>query len=232
MDLPVIEHLLEDFDTIGAAHAEYVRLMDELEESNAFAHAVARAFLNGSSLTLRRLKQALASREQTFGLEPGWSPNVYIFIGHSANEFYVVTRGNQSAVVFDVTLLLSVVVFIFLAGCDLEDGNMDRIAGYLYVVALAQEITLEGYIQPMAYQCMSLNQDVFDDLLGIVADYVLLHEIGHIYCEQRDTDCQQSRASDTRGRMAVCPPRHVMHRVPVADVSDDAGRWISGHEGL
>jgi hypothetical protein len=189
MELPLIENLLVDFKTIHEAHEKYLRLVGKLKESNPFASGVVQGFMRGSSLTLERLRVALTRRDQLFGLRSNWYPEAYVFIGHSSKGFYVVRRGNESAIVFDVTLLLTVVSFIFVTGYDPEDKNLMNLAAYLFVViSLSKEQTLKDYIPPFIHELCQLNPIVFDDVLGSVADIIFLHEIGHIYCRQNGWD--------------------------------------------
>jgi hypothetical protein len=207
MRLPNIDYLLDDCSSIALAHRHYLDWIDNNLEENRLErrhfspyqlgkftqHACECDYLlcyqRGSSLTLSRLNKRLPeAMKELYGCSIVL-PDIFVFVGETSSAFSVDHREGACAIMLDFRMAMILALSEFFVG--LQDGTVRsrQLATWLMLaVVRSREIDFDWMLIELAHEANATNPRVFGDLIGRVADLVILHELGHVIADQLPAD--------------------------------------------
>jgi hypothetical protein len=183
MELPHIDHLIEDLP-LAKAHEHYLAWLSTHRE-HAFEVNFLQSFQRGSGTSLRRLRAQLAQTSQELLGHPIDLPDVRVFVGETSHGFAVINMDDGIAIVIDFRKLMLIALYEFFLGTAAGHARSHQLATWLLcAVICAREAEFEAQIPLLACEAMVIDQGVFFDLIGSIADLIILHEIGHAVSDQ------------------------------------------------
>lgn len=210
MQLPNIDHVLADMPSIPEAHAYYTRwIAENMSENRAahthvspFTHGAAvehagecvflQAFQNGSSLTLSRLRKRLPTATKAFYGKPIELPEVHVFVGETAGGFSMLRRGDHVAVKIDLRTALILTLYQFFLGAHGGTDQSRQLAVWLLLsVVTSRQADFDEVLIALTHEAQNAAPAIFGDMVGSVADLILLHEVGHVLEDRLPEDFSQ-----------------------------------------
>jgi len=183
MKLPDIDPLIEDFP-LAEAHDHYLAWLVAHRE-HAFEVGCLQGFQHGSGVTLSRLRAQLAQTSLELLGHPIELPDVRVFVGQTHHGFAAITMDDGIAIVIDFRKLMLIVLYEFFLGPAAGHARSAQLATRLLCAGICgREAEFDPNIHALSNEAQVIHQGVFFDLVGSVADLVILHEIGHAVSDQ------------------------------------------------
>lgn len=203
MRLPNVDVILDDIGPIPEAHAHYLAWitanlgqnraenshMSPFPTGRATVHACECDYLiayqNGSALALQRLRERLPEVMHKLYGQSIELPEVFVFVGEARNGFSVLERNGCHAVKIDFRTAMTLTLTQFLLGVSGGNPQLRQLATWLILsVVLSKNRVFDPVLMQLAHEARAMDQRVFEDLVGSVANLILLHEIGHVLFDQ------------------------------------------------
>lgn len=183
MELPDIDPLIDDL-SLAEAHEHYLAWLSAHRE-HVFEVSFLQSFQRGSGTSLRRLRAQLAQTSQDLLGHPIDLPDVRVFVGKTKHGFAAINMRGGIAIAIDFRKLMLTALYEFFLGTAAGHERSHQLATWLLcAVIFAREAEFEEKIPFLACEAMVIDQGVFFDLTGSIADLVILHEIGHAVSDQ------------------------------------------------
>lgn len=116
-------------------------------------------------------------------------PDIFVFVGETNSAFSVDQREGACAIMLDFSMAMILALSKFFVG--LKDGTVRsrQLATWLVLAVIrSREIDFEWMLIELPHEANAANPRVFSDLIGRVADLVMLHELGHVTADQIPAD--------------------------------------------
>lgn len=182
-----LRQYIEDYDDLRTAHQAYLADLRDLGAKKGDAHVV----LN---LTLR-LQKHIDCLNKVFDeeriprlLSPEWRADAYIFVGEAEKRFWTFSANGQEAVLIDFDLVVRLVLLIYMVGIDKEEDIVAQaLASFLLLSVVVPRDEEFPRLLDLLIAVMQRDERVVNDLIVLVGDFILFHEIGHSYVKRFGT---------------------------------------------
>jgi hypothetical protein len=184
-----LREYLEDYDDLTAAHEAYLSDFASLEKSGNRLAGIALRFAGALQDNVQRLNESVSAGYAMPALNSHWHSSALIFVGNAGTKLFTKRVGRSDAVLIDLDLVLRLVLMIFVVGLDRKDDvAADGLAAFLLLSIVVPREEEFPYIYDLLECFAGLNGRLLNDIFALVGDFVLYHELGHLYAKQYPTD--------------------------------------------
>jgi hypothetical protein len=184
-----VRHYLEDYDDPAEAHAAYLADLTARRKAGDRAAYIAEIIVTAMADHADRLRAAFARDAVWKDLGGPWHPaRTLIFVGDNGGRFTNRDFGLDVALCFDLDRLLRLVLFAYTVGFDGADVMAQGLASFLLMsVAVPRNEPFPDIVRVFDAAAAHAPR-VLGDLISIVGDFLLFHELGHTYVRHRGDD--------------------------------------------
>lgn len=187
--MPVLlAEYFEDFQNSEDAYCAYLRDLEELARHGSISTVLALHNAKCLQEHVDRLNEAFEIGKPSSKFSPDWRCQTKVFIGDAKGRQYTRFIGTDRVVALDWTSIVKLVLLIYWIGWDGEDTLAQGLSAFLLVSYVVDQSDDFPHVEEILSVLHSHNSRLIGDLTSLVGDFLLFHELGHIYCDQKAPD--------------------------------------------
>lgn len=188
--MPVdLQQYLEDFDDLRVAHEAYLNDCRKLEQGGSSQAGIALRLAMALQEKVKRLSQAVTNGHAAGVLCQEWRSDALVFVGDARKKLSTRRVGGCDAVLIDLDLFLRLALLVYVIGLDREnDIAAEGLAAFLLLSIIVPRDEEFPHIDSLLQVFASSNARLVNDIISLTGNFILYHELGHVYARQHPTD--------------------------------------------